>query len=152
MYFWRIEQLEDQMVGRPLSEREVLPYLIVFVALTAAIGFIPSERLNVWDHLGTSFSVILAVLGTIWIYRQNGGADGRLFLQRYLAIGWVVGIRWMAVLLVLFIPLFIMLWLYGIESEVTTLYDVVFFAAAEFALYWRIGVHVGNVARRAKSV
>src|SRR5690349_5211527 len=101
MYFWRIGHLEDHLVGRPLSDREILPYLIVVVGLSGAIGSIPNEMLNVWDHLGTILSVILGVLGTIWIYRQNGGVDGHHFLQRYLVIGWVVSIRWLAGLLVL---------------------------------------------------
>ena len=52
MYFWRIEQLKDQLIARPLSDREALPYLLVFVGLTAALGFIPGEGLNVWDHVG----------------------------------------------------------------------------------------------------
>jgi hypothetical protein len=152
MYFWRIEDLKDRMVSRPLSEREALPYLLVFVGLTALVGFFPNENLNWWDRLGTGYSVLLAVLGTIWIYRQNGGAEGHFFLQRYLAIGWVASIRWMAVLLALCIPFFLMLSLYDIESEVTTWYDFVFLAIVETVLYWRIGAHVRNIAQRTKSV
>src|SRR4029450_13758644 len=98
MYFWRIERLKAQMATRPLSEREALPYLIVFVGLSAAVVYIPQTMSNVWDGLGAAWSVALAVVATIYIYRQNGGADGQHFLQRYFAIGWVVGIRWLVIL------------------------------------------------------
>jgi len=152
MYFLRIEQLKDQMIARPLSERELLPYLLVFVGLTAALGFIPGGSLNSWDHLGTGLSVILAVLGTMWIYRQNGGAAGHFFLQRYLAVRWVVGIRWtVGILIVFFLP-FTALSLLGIESEVTTWYESTTIAVAELLMYWRIGSHVSDLALRAESV
>jgi len=151
MYFWRIEQLKDQLIARPLSDREALPYLLVFVGLTAAIGFIPTEGLNVWDHVGTGLSVILTVLGTLWVYRQNGGADGHFFLQRYLAVGWVIGIRWVVGLVAFFFPLYFVLSLLSIESDVTTWYETTILAAAELLLYWRIGSHVEYIASRASS-
>ena len=84
MYFWRIEQLKTEMAARPLSEREALPYLVVFVALSSAVAYIPQTTQNLWDGVGTVWSVLLAVVGTIYIYRQNGGAGGQHFLQRYL--------------------------------------------------------------------
>ncbi len=152
MYIWRIEQLKDRMLANPLNDREALPYLVAFVGLTAAVSFFPGERLNTWDHLGTGFGLILAVVGTIWIYRQNGGAEGRFLLQRYLAIGWVVGIRWMVALRAVGICFFAMLAALGFVSEGTTWYDTLFIAAAELVLYWRIGSHVRNVAMRDKPV
>lgn len=151
MYFWRIEQLKDQLIARPLSDREALPYLLVFVGLTAAIGFIPGESLNVWDHVGTTLSVILTILGTLWVYRQNGGAAGHFFLQRYLTVGWVIGIRWVVGLFAIFFPLYFVLSLLSIESDVSTWYDTAIIAAAELVMYWRIGSHVEHVASRAKS-
>lgn len=38
MYFWRVEELKTEMAARPLSEREALPYLVVFVALSTAVA------------------------------------------------------------------------------------------------------------------
>ena len=73
MYFWRIEKLKTQMAARPLSEREALPYLVVFVGLSAAVSYIPQTMSNVWDGLGAACSIALALVGTIYIYRQNGG-------------------------------------------------------------------------------
>ena len=79
MYFWRIEKLKSEMAARPLSERDALPYLVVFVGLTAAVSFVPATMTNVWDGLGAAWSVLLAVIGTLYIYRQNGGAGGQHF-------------------------------------------------------------------------
>lgn len=81
MYFWRIEALKRQMTARPLSEREALPYLVVTAAFTTTVPYIPQATQNVWDGLGGVWSVLLAVVGTIYIYCQNGGADGQHFLH-----------------------------------------------------------------------
>lgn len=80
MYFWRLERLKREMAIRPLSESETLPYLVAYVAFTTALFFIPYTFSNVWDTLGAVFSTVLAVVGTIYVYRQNGGADGQYFL------------------------------------------------------------------------
>lgn len=106
MYFWRLEKLKTEMAARPLSEREALPYLVVFVALSSAVAYIPQTSHNLWDGFGAVWSVLLAAVGTVYIYRQNGGAAGQHFLQRYFAVGWVVFIRWLAVLILVAVPFY----------------------------------------------
>lgn len=152
MYFWRIEKLKTEMAARPLSEREVLPYLVVFVGLFTAFGYLPQAVTNVWDGLEAVWSVALAVFGTIYIYRQNGGADGQHFLQRYFAIGWVVTIRWLAILVLAGAAFVALAEALGSETEETTWYDFVFLALVEAVVYWRIGHHVRDLAQRAKAV
>ena len=140
------------MVARPLSEREALPYLVVFVGLSAAVGYIPQTMSNVWDGLGAAWSVALAVVATIYIYRRNGGADGQHFLQRYFAIGWVVAIRWLVIIIFAAIAFYAALTAVGVETENTAWYDFVFLAIVEAVVYWRIGHHVGELADRTKAV
>lgn len=149
MYFWRIEKLKNELAARPLSERETLPYLVVFVGLSAAVGYIPQTMSNVWDGLGAAWSIALAVVATIYIYRQNGGADGQHFLQRYFAIGWVVTVRWLAVLILVGVAFFGTLAALGADTETTHWYDFVFAALVEAVVYWRIGHHVRDLAQRA---
>lgn len=149
MYFWRIEKLKTELAARPLSERETLPYLIVFVGLSTAVGYLPQTMSNVWDALGAAWSVAVAVVGSIYIYRQNGGADGQHFLQRYFAIGWVVTVRWLVVLIVVGVAFFGTLAAVGADTESTHWYDFLFPAVVEAVLYWRIGHHVRDLAQRA---
>jgi hypothetical protein len=151
MHFWRIEKLKAEMAARPLSEREALPYLVVYVGLFAAVGYIPQTITNVWDGVGAVWSVALAVFGTIYIYRQNGGADGQHFLQRYFAIGWVVTIRWLVILILVAIAFFTLMAVLESEAEETTWYEFVFLAVVEAVVYWRIGYHVRDLAQRTKA-
>jgi hypothetical protein len=146
VYFWRIDALKTQLLQGPLSDRQVLPYLVLYCALTAAVGLIPIGAMNAWDFLDGSWSVLLAVIGTIYIYRQNGGGTGQHLLQRYLAIGWVVGVRWVAAMLAVFVVYFGSVEVFGELSEATTWQESLMLAAAETVLYWRIGHHVFQVA------
>ena len=54
-------------------------------------------------------------------------------------------------LVAFFFPLYFVLSLLSIESDVTTWYETTILAAAELLLYWRIGSHVEHVASRARS-
>ena len=148
MYFWRIEKLKTEMAARPLSDREVLPYLVVFVALSAVVINFPVTISNVWDVLYAAWSILLAVIGTIYIYRQNGGSDGRHFLQRYLAIGWVVTVRWLVILIAFAIVAIAVLETANLPWEDTTWYEVIAFGIAEAIVYWRIGHHVHDLSQR----
>lgn len=149
MYFWRVGKLKSEMVARPLSDRETLPYLVIFVTMFVVIGYIPQSVANVWDALGAVWSVALAVLGTIYIYRQNRGADGQHFLQRYLAIGWVVSIRWLVIIFFAAVVFFTLMTPSASETEKTTWYEFLFLAVGEAVVYWRIGYHVRDLAQRA---
>jgi hypothetical protein len=152
MYFWRIEELKIKMAMRPLSDREVLPYFVLFLVPYTALPFFPTAELNLWDTLGTGLSVLLAVFGTLWIYHQNGGAQGIHFLQRYFAIGWVVGIRLLVGIIGILIPLLIIREVLGFQESVTTWYEFLFLAFAEITLYWRIGYHICDLANKAERV
>lgn len=149
MYFWRLEELKARIAVTSLSEREALPYFVVFSALMTAGMTIPLPDRNLWDALGSTWSVVLAVAGTLYCYQRNGGTDGHHFLQRFLAVGWVVSVR--------FIPLFVLLAFGVIEfdggfdatTQSTTWQQFVFFALVETFLYWMIGHHIADVAKRS---
>jgi hypothetical protein len=150
MYFWRIENLKDRLATRPFSERETLPYLVVFVVLCTAVACIPQPIKNIWDVLEATWSILLAAAGTIYIYRKNGVAGGQNFLQRYLAVSWVVTIRWVVIFAVAAIAFYATLEAMGLPTETTHWYDFLFVAVAEVVVYWRIGFHIGDLAERTK--
>ena len=148
MYFWNIDELKNEMAARPFSEREMLPYLIVFVVLSTASSYVTTAVSTVWDGLGAMWSIALAVVGTIYIYRQNGGASGRHFLQRYFAVGWVIGLRCLVFVGGAAIIFFVTLdWMGGV-SENASWPEFLFGVVAETAMYWRIGHHIRDVALR----
>jgi len=99
--------------------------------------------LSAWDGLEALWGILLAVVGTIYTYRQNGGAEGRHFLQRYFAVGWVVSVRWLAVSIPVSTAFY---------TESTHWYDPLFFAVVAAGFYWRMAHHVKDLAQRATAV
>ncbi|HEX7150174.1 MAG TPA: hypothetical protein VF618_01710 [Thermoanaerobaculia bacterium] len=148
MYVWDIRELKQHLIARPLTEREQLPYLVAFVALTSVAEHLPVELTNVWDYLSAVCAVIVAVGGTIYLYKQNGGRSGQHFLQRFFAVGFVVSVRWFVALIVTVIPLVGALEFAGLLQDTMTWYEFVFLTGAELLLYQRVGHHIRDVALR----
>ena len=136
------------MATRTLTDREVLPYVVVFNVLTSAALMLPTLSVNRWDVAGAICSILLAIVGTLYVYRHNNGAAGENFLQRWLVIGWVVAVRWAALLVAMLVVLFVIAELVGEISEDTTWYELLVFAFWELIFYGRLAHHVGDVAQR----
>lgn len=148
MYFWRIEQLKDELATSPLSERQSFNYLMAFVVVTM-LPFWPSEdEVNSWDHLIQASTLLFSVLGTIHAYRENGGAAGQQFLQRYLALGWVWSIRWGVWTACAFLLTSLLRELVHRMDDSTTAFDFAFLLVASLIYWWQLGIHIRSVAHR----
>lgn len=144
MYFWRIENLKAELASQPMSDREVLPYLVVDAALTSLALDLSSSSFNLWDGLDLVWNLGLAVFGSIYLFRQNGGGQGTQFLPRLFAVGWVVGLRWC----VWVIPLYSVLLFTEIFRAETKVVEFLFNIIINTLLIRRIGVHLQDVATR----
>lgn len=94
MYFYSIEKLKARLAEGPLPEKESVDYVIGVAALTALAELLPGTPSDVWHYVNGAISLLLAFIGTYWVYLQNGGAKGRDFIQRYMILGWVSAIRY----------------------------------------------------------
>ena len=144
MYFWRIKDLKNDLKARPLTEREALPYLIVCLVLSSLLCSIsPSvDEFNFWDGMNLVSAVLFSIFGTVYLYRKNGGDAGSQFISRYLALGWVVAIRWFTAAFFPFLVIVIALDL----PEENNWFMFSYFFVALFVYYWRTGLHIKEVA------
>lgn len=144
MYFIKYHPLKDQLRKRTITDREALPYFVIFTALTALVcGFPLTHGFNSWDTVSVFMSTGLAIGGVMYAYLNNGGSRGYDLIQKYVVLGWVVSVRCILAL----IPLGIFLYLIGefmglIDSEATGWFDVAIIAIMEIILYQRIGRHI----------
>ena len=143
MYFIRYQPLKEKLKARTLSDRDALPYLILYAGLAAAIHLLPTtEVFNVWDWIGGGLSVSLAVGGVIYAYTENGGREGHDLIQKYVVIGWVAGVR----CILAFIPISTVLYFtgdaLGVMTDDTGWLDVLIMAGFEAVLYQKIGRHI----------
>lgn len=146
MYFWNIEKLKQQLAQGPLSERETLSYLLAF-SIVITLSMWGNGEWVWWQAL---LEVVLAVAGTLYVYRRNGGDGGEHFLQRYMTVGWVVGIRYTVPFMLLLIGGFAVAAVAGVLEQIDEWVYALITTLFSLLLYWRIGHHIGDVvARRA---
>lgn len=143
MYFIRYQPLKEKLKARTFSDREALPYLILYAGLAAAVYMFPSVgEFNAWDWIGGGLSVAMAVAGVIYAYNQNGSRQGFDLIQKYVVLGWVVAVRCILV----FIPVGIALYLageaLGVITEETGWFDVLIISGFEVVFYQRVGRHI----------
>lgn len=143
MYFFRYHSLKEKLKSRTLTDREALPYLVLFSGIASAVYLIPPvEELNVWDWIGGGMSVVLAIAGVIYTYAQNGGKQGQDLIQKFVVIGWVVGVR----CVLIFIPCWFALYsvgdVLGLMSDESSWYDTLVFFGFKVIYYQRLGKHI----------
>lgn len=153
MYFWNIKKLKALLIERPMTEKEVLPYLIATMLLLTLVQYFPNAlHFNAWDYLEIVIASITVIVGTFWLYRKNFGDKGSHFLQRYFALGWVVTVRFIVFVTPVFIALVFLasnFGLYNAESEATNWVDTALLTVMEVFLYWYFGKHLADVASNA---
>lgn len=159
MYFWKIKQLREHLIQQGLGQHALFFYIFLFTVVTQLFmefGFLfPVEKTpEGGDYWWAVFSTAAVGVGTWLCYYANGRGAGREFAERYFSIGFVVGLRTLA----LFIPVLICIVVIGVviteetgpdSQRVNTVVD----AAAMIwviAYYWRVITHINAVARTRK--
>jgi len=152
MYWWNLQAAKRDLSAEPLDSRQLLPYLLAFVILETIVvefSFLApsSQYLGVRQWFLASATVVVTVLGCSYVYRQNGGAAGQRFLERFLVLGWVAGIRitvfvFLGLLVVLFLSELSPVLSEGIENGA----DIVM-GPLVLIYYLYLGYHVGSLAR-----
>lgn len=145
MYFWRIDNLKAELASRPMADREALPYFIVDSGFTTLAIALPGSSFNLWDVMRMTWGIALAVFGTIYIFRQNGGSQGQQFLPRVLAVSWVVGVRWC----VWVIPVYVVCLMTGLFEAETNILEFLFDSITDTVLVRLIAAHIRDVAQRS---
>ncbi len=143
MYFLKYQPLKEKLRNRALTDREALPYFILFCTLcTLAYSFPLIEKFNRWNFISGVLSVITGVGGVLYAYRENGGRAGYDLIQKYVVLGWVVSFRCLIVLVPIVIGLYIVGVMFSLIKDTTGWFDTLFLFVAEIFVYQRVGRHI----------
>jgi hypothetical protein len=147
MYFWKIDKLKADLRERQLTESETFKYLIATQVLYG-LAMIPYITYNIWDVYSAIVTLFVTLVGVYYVYKCNNGTTGSNFLQRYLALSWVVGIR-SAILFI--IPAAVVFYavfeIYSDVPDYTTPFDVLFGNALFAVFYVLLGKHIKELSR-----
>ena len=99
MYFININKLKEDIIENRFSQKDRFLYLFAWVILTEIFlvmpDFFPNWCIDItWlDRAVDIIEIFIVGIGTYLMYKFNKGANGKDFIDRYLAITWVIGIR-----------------------------------------------------------
>ena len=148
MYFWNIEKLKQDIRNGGLSESVQFKYLLIWVILTlfSELEYLGSN----FDDIKYQFAIdlIFTILGTIYLYKCNGGANGKNFLQKFISISIVVFFRIILYFIAFMLLLSILLAFSKIsDTQYDNLVNYIILPILQLVYYWRAGIHIKDVAK-----
>lgn len=147
MYFWKVDKLKADLRERSLSESETFKYLFASQVMYGLM-MIPFLENNVWDVYLAIVTSLITLVGVFYVYKCNNGAIGNNFLQRYVSLGWVVGIRYVALFMFpITVVFYTVIGIYSSLPEHTTLFEVIFFSAIHTVFYLLLGKHIKELSK-----
>ena len=151
MYFWKIEELKQDIREKNVSEFTIFIYFMIFFIGSYAVyelSYIwPPEEVNNWDIIGSIASIVLGVSATFTMFFLNGGKSGNQFLTKYFSIGFVASIRYFVITIpLLLIPFMFSLAEIDENSDIsTTGIETIVLFVWELGLYAYICKHISEV-------
>ena len=153
MYFWKINNLKANLIERPATEREALPYLISLWALwTVSLYMGLPTDFGLQFYVNFFVAITGTIFGTWWLYKLNDKSGNNYFLQRYIMLDWVVTIRFFVIFAIPLIVLYELLSELGLgslDTGATSWLDVVMNLVTYPTYFWYFGKHLTEVAQKA---
>ena len=145
MQFFRYDGVKEKLRTRTLTDQEALPYLLsMFGFIAVAVVFPLTLGSHLWDRINQGGTILLAILGLLYAYSQNGGANGRDLALKYIVLGEIVVARCS----VLSIPVGLaVIWLgnqLGLRDQSMGWYDTVLWLIFQVVAYQRLGRHIAD--------
>ena len=145
MQFFRYGAVKEKLRTSSMSDREALPYLLsMFAFIAVAVVFPLTLGTHLWDRINQGGTILLAILGLLYAYSQNGGANGRDLALKYIVLGEIVVARCS----VFSIPVgLVLLWLgnqIGLRDQSMGWYDTTLWLIFQVVAYLRLGRHIAD--------
>ena len=148
MYFVRYASLKQQLRERSLTQRQALPYLIgtgIVIGLNNVLSLYCDS--NSYDILSGFAMIVVFIIGTCYVYSENGGPSGFDFIRKYITLGWVVGCRFMLVWIVFASVVLTLIFIFDDDSSAeATIYTVWLDSFIGIIYYHRLGRHIRDTA------
>lgn len=153
MYFINIKELKKDIVEKKFSEKDRFIYIMLYIGLSAIlfellISFPDDTILTIYDYTASTISVLILLIGSYFIYKENGANNGEDFAGKYFSIIWVVS--WRVVLAI--IPLIILFLIFISYQELALVYEEVFLlillTGMEFLIYYLSYKHTLDIQNK----
>jgi hypothetical protein len=137
MVFWNVEKLAVRFKNNEVTEKEKFQYLLIFLVSTSLLSYFPVEYTsNGEKYIEMFVALTISILGTLACYIQNQKGDGRFFIERFISLGFPIGIKIIVLGILLYILfLFISLFVTAGRLVDHLFIDILFITIAEIVFY-----------------
>lgn len=150
-YLWNTGFITNLLRNESLSETATFCYFLAIMAFDwlqfTLIATTPTPRISLWSTVGSWATFVVTVLGLLYLYHENGGGNGRQFMQRYFPLSVTVGWKFV-------VAMFVALWLIpivlaGHNDEALGWSATVSLTIINILMFWRIGSHLRSLSNEA---
>lgn len=148
MYLINIKSLKKELINGPFTEKQAFQYLLAYLLFSNLVSLLPDTTVNHWTIISGILYVIITFLGIIYCFKKNKGSTGESFLPRYFSLLWVVSLRMFFIWAIpSILGVLVIAQLRGTAQNGATWYSCLFGGIFVIILYWRVGIHIGEVAQ-----
>jgi hypothetical protein len=138
MQFISARPLIEKFRSGTFREEEVGPYFILYVMLAAIAPLLVSYKQSAWYSPEKISTVVITLLGILYLKKQNGGTFGNSYLSKYFTLGWVIAVRTVLLSIPVGVVLFALASLIGGPRAFVPA-GIIFDIAFEVTFYWWLG-------------
>ena len=155
MYFWNTKKLSEELANNEVTETEKFKYFLganILYTFFVYYALFSISQVNAFFILEFFVVLLIVIYGSLRVYRNNGGSKGVILLERVVCLGFPLTIK---ITVLVWGVSFIYQWLgldfyntFNIEDTEKVHYMIFFILAvlAQYLFFWRMWVHIGNVA------
>ena len=135
MIFWNIEKLLKQLSSQKLTQKELFFYLLGLTLLETIVSnpflFEDSYLSSVFDWFDWLIFLFCSLISLGFCFISNGGNQGKNFIERYIAIQFVMTIRYSV--FIIFAALIVLLCGFDFENDRTSfIFSIIFYLIFTF--------------------
>lgn len=151
MYFIKIKPLKEQLSSRSMTDREALPYYLVFMACVSVCGWatMPPQTTQ-WHMINNWAGLFLVLGGTVFTFIKNGGRKGYDFIQKSIVLGWVITVRLLPAILCGVVGVVLFKQSQGLPDDQASWVELIFVALCMIIYYQRLGRHIQDTNRTSE--
>jgi hypothetical protein len=146
MNFIRDRELALRLKNNAVSSKEKFIYLLLSGILTTiplSSFYGKVTEYNQWDICSDIATFVIVIAGAFVCYRTNKRGDDKEFIERYICIGFPVGIQTGLLALVLFIFFMILIAIHGDNyGDGGNIYSFSLMSLSYLYYYWRLNLSI----------
>ena len=147
MYFWKTQQLADDIKSNKISEKSKMYYYLIMMVLFDFIAYLylveGLDTVSTTIVISEMLSVIIVTIAGILItFKTNKGEDGVDYIARVIMLAFPISIKIFIFMMIFDVALLGIVFYYFDFDEWSDLFVSLQTVLVSILLYWRINVYL----------